>query len=134
MARSKLTPAVHEAIVKMVGSGAFVETACEAAGIHKAQYYRWLKLADDPTADKRYATFRDATTRARAQSESQMIDVVMRSAPGDWRAAAWYLEHSHAERYGKREKVELTGAGGGPITLAGLALLMGVDGDADAEA
>lgn len=44
-------------------------------------------------------------------------ETVKRSAP-DWRAAAWYLERSHRNEFGKgADQVEVTGKGGGPIEV-----------------
>ena len=131
---SKLTPAGHDAIVKLVSNGAFVEVACESVGINTSTFYRWMKLADDPDADPCYASLRDATTRGRAGFENQMIDVVVRAAPADWRAGSWLLERLFPTRYSNMRKVELTGAGGGPITLAGLEALMGIDTPEDDDA
>lgn len=42
---------------------------------------------------------------------------VKRMAP-DWRAAAWYLERQHRLHFGKEARLELTGAGGGPVEVS----------------
>jgi hypothetical protein len=129
----KLTPAVHDAIVKLVGSGAFVETACEEVGIHKATYYRWLELAEDPDeTDSRYAAFYDAVTRARAEFENRTLDVIARARPADWKAAAWLLERLHPTRYSNMRKVELTGKDGAPFLTQYGALLEAANDDASA--
>jgi DNA invertase Pin-like site-specific DNA recombinase len=129
--RSKLTPAVHEAIVKLVGSGAFVEIACEAVGISKVTYYDWLKRGEDPDeTDSRYRTFLNATTRARAEFETRMIDVVTAASVKDARHAEWLLERLFPTRYSNMRKVELTGKDGAPFVTQYLALLESANDDA----
>lgn len=128
---SLLTPARSKAILEMLADGVFVETACQAAGVNQTTYHRWLKKADDPDADPTYAAFRDAANVARATAEVNAIRIVVGHAKDDWRAAAWYLERSFPTRYGKLTKLEHTGADGGPITLAGLEALMGLDAHED---
>ena len=59
------------------------------------------------------------------------LRLVARSAPDDWRSAAWLLERLFPARYSNMRKLELTGADGGPITLAGLESLMGLDSEDD---
>lgn len=50
-------------------------------------------------------------------SEVDMSLIVQRAAQDDWRAASWFLESRFGARWG-RKRLELTGAEGGPITLA----------------
>jgi hypothetical protein len=127
MARSKLTPAVHDAIVKLVGNGAFIERACDEVGISERTFYGWIKRGEDPDeTDPRYLRFLQATTRARAAFENRTLNVVVQAAPTDWRGAAWLLERLFPTRYSNMRKVELTGAGGGPVTIATLASLEGM--------
>jgi hypothetical protein len=45
-----------------------------------------------------------------AMSEPRLIAYVARAAMGNWRAAAWLLEHRHAERWGSGRQPEPTGA------------------------
>ncbi len=67
----RLTPERHEHIVKMSLDGVYIQTACEANSTDKATYYRWLDRANDPKADKKFRGFRDAVTRARAETEAR---------------------------------------------------------------
>jgi transposase len=137
MARpDRLTPEKQNQIVDLVRSGVFIETACAAVGIGTTTYYRWIQKADDPNAPEKYREFRDAITRARATAEARNVAIVQRAANADWRASAWFLERSFPSRYGKREHIEHSGSNGGPITLSGLAQMMGVadeDDDLDDE-
>lgn len=114
-------------------SGAFVKTAAQANGISESTLQYWIGRADDPDADPIYSEFSEAFRRARATAEADAVRLIVEAGRKEWRALAWFLERSFPEHYGKRTKTELTGAQGGPITLAGLEALMGV-GDPDAAA
>jgi transposase len=128
---SLLTPERSERILGLLRSGVFIETACQACGIGTTTYFRWLKNADDPDADPMYREFRDATTCALARAQVRAIELITLAGHKDWRAAAWFLERSFPEKYGRRllGKLEHTGKDGGPITLASLSSLM-FDADA----
>lgn len=96
------------------------------------------RLADDPTAEEDpgealYVQFVQTVSRAHADLEAQIVRDLLRVAEGyelkkesrdggsvysteiDWRAGAWLLERKFPERYGNRQRVEHTGADGGPI-------------------
>jgi len=99
-----------------------------------------------PTERAYWRLWRDAT-RARARAETLALARIRAAGAGggvswkevlnpktgekvrleqsidpDWRAEAWFLQHGHArERWYRRPTaVELTGADGGPIALAGV--------------
>ncbi|GAI79278.1 unnamed protein product [marine sediment metagenome] len=40
---TKLTPELQEKIIKYIRGGNYVETACNAVGVHKTNFYIWLK-------------------------------------------------------------------------------------------
>ena len=42
-----------------------------------------------------------AVTRARGQAKQRLVAVIQRQAPRDWKAAAWILERSFRDEYGK---------------------------------
>lgn len=128
-----LTPERKDRIISMIRQGVFIETACEANGIGKTTYYRWLERADDPASDPKYREFRDATNTARAEAESRHVLRVEQASRNDWKASAWFLERSFPTKYGKQQRIEHTGADGGAISLAGLESLMGVAESGDDE-
>lgn len=110
---------VAEEIIAYLHHGAFVETAAAAAGISKQTFYNWLRRARDP---KRSSTalrkFRRDVKQAMALSEARMIGFVSDAAETQWQAAAWHLERKYPQRWGRLQKTEITGAGGGPIKTA----------------
>ncbi|WP_147394450.1 hypothetical protein [Arthrobacter cheniae] len=60
-----------------------------------------------------FVVFAAATTRARGQAVARAVKAVKTAAMnGDWRAAAWYLEHAHGREFGRgSEGVEATPEG-----------------------
>ena len=107
-------------ICDAVRAGAFLAEAAEHAGVGRSTVYRWLERAESDAADAQpFRDFRDALTRARASAEVGAVAIVRKHMRDDWRAAAFYLERAHPERWRRREVHEHTGEDGGPITLDG---------------
>ncbi len=102
---TKLNPEITLRIVSYIRAGAYIETAAQAAGIHKDTFYEWLKTASKHrTAQKvtEYTQFSDAIEKAAAESELSDLTHIGRAAPSNWQAAAWRLERKHPEKYGRR--------------------------------
>ena len=111
---TKLTPEVEEKIVSLVRAGNYPEVAAQAAGIDPRTYYRWMEKGENGTAP--YGQFRHAVKEAQAAAESHAVTIIRKAAmDGSWQAAAWFLERSKAERWRRKENVELTGKDGGPV-------------------
>jgi len=111
---TKLTPEVQEKIVSLVRAGNYPEVAAQAAGISGKTYYEWLRRGE--SEDGIYREFRQAVKEAQAAAESHAVTIIRKAAlDGSWQAAAWFLERSKAERWRRKENVELTGKDGGPV-------------------
>ena len=113
---SKLTPEVQDRIVQAIQAGNYLEVAAQYAGIGTTTLYRWLQQAEDPTADDMYRQFRDAVESARSAAEVRNVALIQKAAnDGTWQAAAWYLERTSWQRWGRRTMV--TGDGGEAIKV-----------------
>jgi transposase len=134
--RTKLTQEVQDRIVYAITSGNYIETAAAYAGISKNTLYRWLEQGEDPNADAVYRDFRDAVEIARAQAEVRNVALIQKAAnDGTWQAAAWYLERTAWQRWGRRTMV--TGDAGEAIKVEvdhrqKLRQVLGLDDDAAA--
>ena len=131
---TKLTPSVHDAIVKSARSGVSIETAAEAAGVSANTVWAWLRRAEDEAdSGSPFVEFRYALKKARAEWEMETVGVVTAAAPQSWQAAAWLLERSFPKRWGRRTVIETDepDAANRPITLKGLADLMNANTDTD---
>ena len=86
-----MSPVQREKILKMLGEGHFVITACRKAGISRAHYY------DVRNADAEFAADADA---AIADSEAACLDAIRTDLA--WQSRAWILERRFAERWAKK--------------------------------
>ena len=95
---TKLTPQVETAILDALRRGNTRTAAFEAAGVHRSKIPIWMA---------RFATFRDALTRAEAEAEVTATGVLHDAyEAGDWRAAfAWLERRRHAE-WGRVDRLE----------------------------
>ena len=68
-------------------------TICAVVKIHKSQFYRWLKLANDDEPDSIYTTFRDSLSRSHGLAKTEAIETVRYNAVDkkDWHAARYFL-------------------------------------------
>lgn len=137
----KLTSAVQECIVAAIRAGAYREIAARLANIHKATLYRWLEEGREAKTGKK-RDFYEAVKKAEAEWEQEQVEAIREIAEGgqllsrtttekkngdtvtqemltrpEWTARAWLLERKAYERWGKKERVELTGDEARPVTF-----------------
>jgi hypothetical protein len=112
---SNLTPEVRETIIQAISAGNYLETAAAYAGVGTSTLHQWLKKGQDPNSHPIYREFAEDVARARAAAEARMVAIVQRAALEEWQAAAWYLERSHHQRWGRRQII--TGEDGGPVQV-----------------
>lgn len=122
MARpTKLTPEITDRICLAIRAGNYAKVAAAMAGIGETTYYKWLEMAEKPNAKKEYREFRESVEQAEAEAEVAAIARIRQAADnGDWKAAGWYLERKHGERWGRNDKLrqEITGANGAPVEIS----------------
>lgn len=128
MARpTKLTDDVRDRIVSALTAGNYQDTAAAYAGISPATFHAWMargraerdSLAEGNRPQPRetpYREFLEAVESARAQAEIRSVALIQKAAQdGTWQAAAWFLERSHPQRWGRIQRTEISGPDGGPI-------------------
>lgn len=134
------TPELTHQIATYIKGGMTIREAAIRAGIHDATYRRWNREGRDwiettidhehnpeenPAPDltahpngPTYANFHTTVTQARAEAEGLMIGVLRRAANnGDWKAAAWWLERSLPERWGRRDHITHAGDTDQPLVI-----------------
>lgn len=123
-----LTPEVADTILTLVRAGNYLEVAAAAAGVARDSLFEWLKRGarerrsvqagkrEKPRkSEQPFVDFSDSLQKARGTSEAADLEVIRRAAVKNWQAAAWRLERKHPQRWGRRERHEITGKDGGPV-------------------
>ncbi len=106
-----LTPALQRQICDSVRSGNWLETAAQAAGIDRDTLFSWKRKGRTDVEEGRtssiYAEFVNPIARAEAECEAAGLARIRGAAERDWRAAAWYLERRHPERWTLNQTVKV---------------------------
>ena len=126
MARTLLNESIHELIVASVQTGAPFSHAAARAGIGERTLYDWLARGErydlavesglEPSAaDAPFSRLRADIYAARGTVRVRAVAMIQRAIVGerdettgqwvtfpDWKAAAWYLERSAPEEFGRR--------------------------------
>jgi len=116
--KPKLTKELIENLRKALEAGNYIETACDYAGINRATLYRWLTEAEQDKAKPLLRELKDTVTRSRAIAEMRNVMKIQQAAEESWQAAGWWLERSHSKKWGRQQKVELSGVEGLPISIS----------------
>lgn len=102
-----------DSIVKAVQLGVDLEIAVHAAGMSMSEVFHWLergkveeaKIAAGAKANRteaKFLIFWRAIKQSRAKSIAQIQMNIRNAAIDDWKAAAWWLEKTMPEKYGKQ--------------------------------
>lgn len=113
-----LTVEMMREIEQILKEGNYQQTAYECVGISNEAYYSWIKRGKaaiekaldghELTADEQLlAEFADTVKRAIAFGKRRNVGLIAQAAIKDWHAAAWMLERTDPERYGRRDKVNV---------------------------
>jgi len=127
---TKLTKAIQDELVKTLRSGNYLETAASFAGLSHSIIREWvrrgeresIRLTNDPEAkpiksEIPFMEFSVAIKKAQAQSEVMDVMLIGNAARESWQAAAWRLERKFPDRWGRKDKHEVSGPNGGPVQV-----------------
>lgn len=110
-----------------LNTGHYMDRACKLSSISRATVYNWidfgkqaeLKLnAGKPLTEReqQYFDIYDAISKAReAAAHRALLTIQQAAQAGTWQAAAWYLERTDREHYGRVTQV--SGPDNGPIDV-----------------
>lgn len=111
---SKLTIDVVDRIVAAIKGGNFRYVAAMWAGVSQRTMHEWMAAGKAKPKGK-FGDFRRRVLSAEKEAEITAVNHIRRAAATDPRHAEWWLERKFPQRWGRRERHELTGKGGGPI-------------------
>lgn len=122
MARpTKLDKELQDRFIAAIQAGNDKKVAAQMVGIGETTLYRWLSEGSKEDADQEFREFRELVIRAEAQAEvSKVAQVTIAVNNGEWKAATWWLERKHPERWAQTQRIqtEISGPNGGPIKLS----------------
>jgi len=97
--------------------GVSQRAAALAVGLNPELLADWLwKGRRWPEKYPEYATLVEEIEVVKAECQRDMVNVIVNTAksgaPNTWQAAAWYLERTDPENWGRRDKVSVKNEGG----------------------
>lgn len=119
MARPRKTdidPDVQSKLVEAIELGSTYELAAQYAGVSYRTLRNWITRAENDE-EECFVHFLHALKEAEGKGAFSLLRKINTAAgDGNWQAAAWILERRYPESYG-RQRIEHTGANGGPLTV-----------------
>lgn len=100
-------------IIEAIQLGVDMEIAVHAVGASMSEVFHWLERGKTEEAkiaagiavtktEAKYLTFWKSVKKARAVSIAQVQMNLRNATIDDWKAAAWWLEKTMPEKYGKQ--------------------------------
>lgn len=116
----KLTPEVQERICQALRAGNYRNVAARFAGVSVSALKEWYRDGKSLSAKGRkgpHLDFYRAVNKAEADAEILVVGQLMKAAQHDSRAMAFWLERKHPGRWGRTDRLKVTGKGDGPVEL-----------------
>ena len=108
-------------LLQALQAGNYVEVSCAYSGIAVPTVYLWMDRARkekeriaqgaEPNPDEaNYIELAEAIEQARAKAVVANVAIIQQAArSGTWQAAAWWLERTNPQQFGRRVQAEVTG-------------------------
>lgn len=126
----KINPTIQAELVKMIQAGNYMETAAAFVGISISTMRDWIRrgereaqrFIDDARArpiksETPFMEFSAAIKKAQAAAEIRDVIIIGDAARESWQAAAWRLERKYPEKWGRKDRHEVSGPSGGPVQI-----------------
>lgn len=109
---SKLTPELQKKLCDAIGAGNYYEAACGYAGVSYKVFSEWMKRKG-----RRFRDFRNAIQEAEAKAEAAVVAQWRKHMPENWQACRDFLGRRYPDRWGPKERQEISGPGGGALQV-----------------
>jgi len=103
-APSALTPELRIQVERDLATGATQAVVAQRAGVTSRTLRKWLATGKvTPQVEAQPATSEPLAIRLERAEPGLVASVIAAAQRGHWQAAAWLLERSFPERWGRRE-------------------------------
>lgn len=117
----QLDESLIDEICQAIRMGNYVKTACQLVGIPYNTYYRWMSAAKQAGNKPIYYKFATEVAKAEAEIEAKVVKCWVDQTPHEWQACRDFLARRFNKNWGNKDKVEHTGANGGPMQTINMA-------------
>jgi hypothetical protein len=121
-----LNQEMADAIINGLKLGNYMTTVADYVGVTPVSIANWLRKGEELSKvedreldeiEQLFVFFFFECKKARALSEMKALNVIQQASQSSWQAAAWYLERTASDRWGRVVRTEVTGADGGAIEI-----------------
>lgn len=107
----KMTDERVQKLLQSIRIGNYLNVAAIYAGIGETTFYTWMKRGETETRGA-YREFRAAVIAAEAEAENLDLSIITRASQTQWQAAAWKRERRDPSRWGRTDRLRLSGPQG----------------------
>jgi hypothetical protein len=115
-----LTPELQKRFVTLLRRGNYLTHACDILGIQQVTTWYWMHRGQEEIRqglmNEPHARFFIAVKTAQGELIDECIQKI-REGTDRWQSLAWLLERKLPNYFGQRQRMELTGADGGPLEV-----------------
>lgn len=104
----RYTPALHESIVRKISMGNNPLVAAAASGLPRYEFHAWRHQVEGGVAHPNIVKLFEDIEQAYATAEASAVETIATSEEDKTKNAQWFLEHSRAKDWGKREQLVIT--------------------------
>jgi len=124
--RPILNDEMIDSLVDLLKRGNYLGVSAKYVGINPGTLSIYLRKGQELIDEDRddyddvellYVRLAREVEKARAWSQVKMVEVIRQAAQSQWQAAAWYLERTDNQNWGRTVRAEVTGEGGGAIQI-----------------
>ena len=103
-------------VLEAIQEGGTLTRAAQAGGVDYRTLRRWVERGQEVKKGPYWQFCQDLKKAEEAREQTILQNIIDAGQdPRYWQAQAWFLERTHPEKYGRKERHEVTGAGGGPV-------------------